>query len=181
MLSHPLAAPLLDRTYLEVLHRLQERGVTFVLTGSLALRLYMDELDGEPVPDCDLFLDPTPDNLQRWAATLAEEGWTLEVWGERVSPPLDLEHLRGKYYVRAKRGAWVIDGTYEHDTVPMARFFADATPVQGLPVMALDMLLALKRERGTPRDLEHVAQVERWRHRAPGLFARPRGPRSNSG
>jgi len=157
--------PASPRTYLGVLHRLRERGVTFVVTGSLALRLYMDELDGEAVPDCDLFLDPAPDNLQRWAATLTEEGWTLEAWGERVSPPLDVEHLRGKYYVRAKRGAWVIDGTYEHDTVPMARFFAEATPVQGLPVMELDMLLALKRERGTPRDLEHVAQVERWRQR----------------
>jgi hypothetical protein len=160
--------PASTRTYLEVLHRLRERGVTFVLTGSLALRLYMDEPDGEPVPDCDLFLSPEPDNLQRWAATLAEMDWTLEVWGERVSPPLDLEHLRGKYYVRAKRGAWVIDGTYEHDTVPMARFFAEAAPVQGLLLMDLDMLLALKRERGTPRDLEQVAQVERWRqhHRA---------------
>jgi hypothetical protein len=91
--------PASPRTYREVLHRLRERGVIFVVTGSLALRLYMDELDGEPVPDCDLFLDPTPDNLQRWAATLAEEGWTLEVWGERVPLPLDVEHLRGKYYV----------------------------------------------------------------------------------
>jgi hypothetical protein len=160
--------PTPPRAYLEVLHRLRERGVAFAITGSLALRLYMDELDGEPIPDCDLFLDPAPDNLQRWAATLAEEGWTLELWRERVSPPLDLEHLRGKYYVRAKKGAWVIDGTYEHDRVPMARFLAEATPIQGLPVTDLDLLLALKRERGTPRDLEHVAQVERWRqsHRA---------------
>jgi hypothetical protein len=166
------------RTYLEVLHRLRERGVIFVLAGSFALRLYMDELDGEPVPDCDLFLDPTPDNLQRWAATLAEEGWTLEVWGKRVSPPLEMEHLRGKYYVRAKRDAWVIDGTYEHDTVPMAHFFAEATAVQGLPVMALDRVLALKRERGTPRDLEHVAQAERWRQRH---RTRLRGLQGNSG
>ena len=29
--------------------------------------------------------------------------------------------------------------------------------------MELDTLLALKRERGTPRDLEQVSQVERWR------------------
>jgi hypothetical protein len=155
--------PIRPRAYLEVLHRLREQGVAFAITGSLALRLYMDELDGEPIPDCDLFLDPAPDNLQRWAATLVEQGWMLEVWGERVSPPLELEHLRGKYYLRAKKGAQVIDGTYEHDTVPMARFLAEATPVRGLPVTDLDMLLALKRERGKPRDLEQVAQVERWR------------------
>jgi hypothetical protein len=137
--------------------------VVFAITGSLALLLHMDTLDGEPVPDCDLFLDPAPDNLQRWAATLAEKGWALEAWGERVAPPLELEFLRGKYYVRAKKGAWVIDGTYEHDTVPMALFLAGATPIQGLLVTDLDMLLALKRERGNPRDLEHLAQVERWR------------------
>ena len=159
--------PVRPRAYLEVLHRLRERGVAFAITGSLALRLYMDELDGEPIPDCDLFLDPAPDNLQRWAATLVEEGWTLEVWGERVSPPLALEHLRGKYYVRAKKGARVMDGSYEHNSVPISRFLAEATPVQGLPVMELDMLLALKRERGTPRDLEQVAQVERWRQAHP--------------
>ncbi len=157
------SSPASPREYLEALHLLREQGVAFAITGSLALRLYMDALDGDPIPDCDLFLDPAPDNLQRWAATLAEEGWTLEVWGERVSPPFELEHLRGKYYVRAKKGALVIDGTYEHDTVPMARLLAEATHVQGLPVMDLDMLLDLKRERGTARDLEHVAQVERWR------------------
>jgi hypothetical protein len=49
--------------YLEVLHRLRERGVAFAITGSLALRLYMDELDGEPIPDCDLFL-----TWPRWSA-----------------------------------------------------------------------------------------------------------------
>jgi hypothetical protein len=155
--------PVRPRAYLEVLHRLRERGVAFAVTGSLALRLYMDELDGEPIPDCDLFLEPAPENLQCWAATLVEEGWTLELWGERISPPLELEHLRGKYYLRAKKGTQVIDGTYEHDTVPMARFLAEAKQVQGLPVTDLDMLLALKRERGKPRDLEQVAQVERWR------------------
>jgi hypothetical protein len=151
--------------YLEVLHRLRERGVAFAILGSFALRLYLDMLDGEPVPDCDVFLDPAPDNLQRWAATLAEEGWELAVWDEPVSPPLDLEHLRGKYYVRAKKGVLVIDGTYEHDTVELARCVTEATLVRGLCVMNLDTVLKLKRERGTQRDLEAVAQVERWRQR----------------
>lgn len=137
--------------------------MAFTVTGSFALRLYMDALDGEPVPDCDLFLDPALDNLQRWAATLVEEGWALTVWGEPVSLPLDPEHLRGKYYVRARKEALVIDGTFEHDTLPLQQLLARSSNIQGLRVMDLEMLLALKRERATPRDLEQVAQVERWR------------------
>jgi hypothetical protein len=157
--------PAEHRAYLEVLHRLREQGVAFTITGSLALRLYMDALDGEPVPDCDLFLDPAPENLQRWASTLVEEGWALAVWGEPVSPPLAPEHLRGKYYLRAKKGALVLDGTYEHDTLSLRELIARSSLLRGLLVMELDTLLALKRERGTPRDLEAVAQVERWRER----------------
>ncbi len=156
--------PAEHRAYLEVLHRLRERSVAFTVTGSFALRLYMDALDGEPVPDCDLFLAPAQDNLQRWAATLVEEGWALTVWGEPVSPPLDPEHLRGKYYVRAKKGALVLDGTYEHDTLSLEELLARSSRLQGLRVMDLDTLLALKRKRATPRDLEQVARVERWRH-----------------
>lgn len=155
--------PTEHRAYLDVLHRLSERGVAFTVTGSFALRLYMDALDGEPVPDCDLFLAPALDNLQRWAATLVEEGWALTIWGEPVSPPLDPEYLRGKYYVRAKKGALVIDGTYEQDTLSLEDVLAESSSIQGLRVMDLDTLLALKRARATPRDLEQVAQVERWR------------------
>jgi hypothetical protein len=165
------ALPPEHRAYLEVLHRLLARGVAFAVIGSFALRLHMGELGDElgdapgrePVPDCDLVVDPAPGNLQRWAATLVEEGWALELWGQPVSPPLELEHLRGKYYVRARKGALVIDGTYELDLLPVHELLARASPFQGLPVADLDTVLALKRSRGTPRDLEAVTQVERWR------------------
>src|SRR5689334_15495367 len=113
------ALPDEHRAYLEVLHRLQARGVTFSVIGSFAVRLHMDALDSEPVPDCDVVVDPAPDSLQRWAATLAEDGWALEVWGQPVSPPLDLEQLRGKYYVRARKGALVLDGTFELEQLPV--------------------------------------------------------------
>ncbi|HYH99161.1 hypothetical protein [Hyalangium sp.] len=161
------ALPAEHRAYLQAVRRLQERGVVFAVIGSFALRLRMDALDSEPVPDCDLVVDPAPDNLQRWAATLAEEGWALEVWGQPVSPPLELEHLRGKYYVRARKGALVIDGAYELDLLGVHELLARASPLQGLPVADLDTVLDLKRSRGTPRDLEVVGQVERWRQRPP--------------
>ncbi|OJH38666.1 hypothetical protein [Cystobacter ferrugineus] len=157
------ALPSEHLSYLELLHRLQARGVRFALTGSFALRLLMDALEDEPVPDCDLFLDPSADNLQRWAALLVEDGWALTVWNEPVGVPLDLETLRGKYYVRARKGPLVLDGTYEHDTLETGALVAGARMLHGLPVMDLDTLLALKRERGTPRDLEQVARVEHWR------------------
>jgi hypothetical protein len=159
--------PAEHRSYLEALSRLRERGVAFAVIGSFALRLHMDALDSEPVPDCDLVVDPEPNNLQRWAATLAEEGWALEVWGQPVSPPLELEHLRGKYYVRARKGALVIDGAYELDLLGVHELLTRSSPLHGLPVAELDAVLALKRSRGTPRDLEVVAQVERWRQRPP--------------
>lgn len=149
--------------YLDVLHRLEAHGVAYALTGSLALRLYMEDLDGERVPDCDLFLDPAPDNLQRWARLLHEDGWALTVWERPVAPPLDWEALRGKYYVRARKDAWVVDGTYEHDTVSPRAMVEGAQRLRGLPVMDLETILALKRARGTPRDWEQVRRVERWR------------------
>jgi hypothetical protein len=149
--------------YLRVLHQLQARGVAFALTGSFALRLHMDALGGEPVPDCDLFLSPSPDNLQRWAALLAEDGWTLSVWNEPLRLPLEPEALRGRYYVRARRGAWVMDGTYEHDTLALPAVVAQAPRIHGLPVVELELVLAFKRERGSPRDVEQVRQVEDWR------------------
>jgi hypothetical protein len=157
------APPFEHLAYLEVLHRLQSRGVRFAVTGSFALRLIMDALAGEPVPDCDLFLEPSAHNLQRWAALLAEDGWALSVWNEPLGLPLDLEALRGKYYVRARKGLLVLDGTHEHDTLGLSALVSGARMRHGLPVMDLDTLLALKRERGTPRDLEQVAQVEHWR------------------
>jgi hypothetical protein len=157
------ALPLEHLAYLELLHRLQSREVRFALTGSFALRLLMDVLGGEPVPDCDLFLEPSADNLQRWAALLVEDGWALTVWNEPLGVPLELERLRGKYYVRARKGALVLDGTYEHDTLEPGALVSGARSLQGLPVMDLDTLLALKRERGTPRDLEQVERVEHWR------------------
>jgi len=155
--------PAAHHIYLDVLHRLKAAGVAFALTGSLALRLYMDALAGEPVPDCDLFLDPEPDNLQRWARFLVEDGWALAVWNVPVPLPLDLEALRGRYYVRARKDTGVMDGTYEHDTLSPRAVVAGARLLGGLPVMDLETLLALKRGRGTPRDLEHLAQVEHWR------------------
>src|SRR6218665_2902700 len=115
------------------------------------------------VADCDLFLDPEPDNLQRWARFLVEDGWALAVWNVPVPLPLDLEALRGRYYVRARKDTGVMDGTYEHDTLSPRAVVAGARLLGGLPVMDLETLLALKRGRGTPRDLEHLAQVEHWR------------------
>lgn len=158
------ALPSQHLAYLELLHRLQSRGVRFALTGSFALRLLMDALGGEPVPDCDLLLEPSAGNLQHWAALLVEDGWALTVWNEPVGVPLALETLRGKYYVRARKGPLVLDGTYEHDTLETGALVSGARMSHGLPVMDLDTLLALKRERGTPRDLEQVARVEHWRH-----------------
>ncbi|MBM7116952.1 hypothetical protein [Archangium primigenium] len=155
--------PVEHAAYLALLHRLEAEGVAFALTGSLALRLYMDALEGEPVPDCDLFLEPSPDNLQRWARLMAAEGWALAVWDVPVTPPLALEALRGRYYVRARQGALVVDGTYEHDTLNLAEAVAQARRVAGLPLLAWETLLGLKRERGSARDLLHLAQVERWR------------------
>lgn len=149
--------------YLGLLQRLHARGVAFAVTGSFALRLHMAALEGEPVPDCDVFLAPSPDNLQRWAALLEEEGWALTVWNEPLRLPLAPEALRGRYYVRARREALVVDGTYEHDTLELTALVARAPSVHGLPVLELELLLALKRERGTPRDLEQVRQVEDWR------------------
>ncbi|WNG34918.1 hypothetical protein F0U60_15730 [Archangium minus] len=162
------ALPFEHLAYLELLHRLQSRGVGFALSGSFALRLLMDALEGEPVPDCDVFLEPSADNLQRWAALLVEEGWALTVWSEPLGVPLNLETLRGKYYVRARKGPLVLDGTYEHDTLEPGALVSGARMSHGLPVMDLDTLLALKRERGRPRDLEQVAQVEHWRRMHPG-------------
>ena len=72
--------------WLALLHRLHAHGVAYALTGSLALWLHLGggvALGEAPVPDCDLFLAPSRDNLQRWVALLEREGWTARVWGAR--------------------------------------------------------------------------------------------------
>lgn len=75
---------------LEVLGRLQDREAEYVLVGGLALNLHGLVRATE---DVDLFIKPTPDNVERVKAALRD------VWNDPEIEQIDPEDLCGEYPV----------------------------------------------------------------------------------
>ena len=83
------------------------------LMGSLCLYLTVPSVLGREVHDVDLFADDDPQNLRNIMTILKERGFELYSWQNRITPEVDLQLLRGRYYFRAVKDGLTVDVTYE--------------------------------------------------------------------
>jgi hypothetical protein len=124
-----------------------------IVVGTLALALR-----GAPVAfaDIDVVIDVA--HLDAVASVLVARGFRLTSWGEEVSVPL---HVPGRFYLRAlAREGLDVDVTYEG--FDRAALHASTSWVRGVRVAGAPYVLATKRARGAPRDLEILEALRGW-------------------
>jgi|AGTN01.2.fsa_nt_gi hypothetical protein len=151
--------------YQGALDALKIAGVRFCVIGSFGLFMRGIELGDYEVKDLDIMIDPGLDNIERCAAMLTALGYLVRVWEEELPVPLTQDFLKGKYYLRATKpgdALLTVDCTYEHDSFPIESMLAGSEPIgaDGINVVLLADQIAMKKARGTPRDLELLALVE---------------------
>jgi hypothetical protein len=149
--GEPLPAAL-RAGYLAAARDLLAHDIRVCVIGSFALLLRGVDLGRYRLVDCDLLLPGGLPDACRAAERLAAAGHALQVWGDPLAVPVDPRALAGKVYLRTTRGAAVLDLTHELDERLRVQL-RGAAPVDGVPVAAVDAVLASKRARGTARDL----------------------------
>ncbi len=85
------------------------------LMGSLCLYLTAPDILGREVHDVDLFSDDTEENLRRIIGLLEDRGFDVFSWQDRIDHSVDMDMLRGRYYIRGIKDGLIADITYESD------------------------------------------------------------------
>jgi hypothetical protein len=156
--------------YASTLRGLHAAGLPFVVIGTYALRAYYPEaLSDYALPDCDLVI--APDHLNPAIAFLLPRGWALHLWEAPVTGPLAPEEAAGKFYLRARKGGHTLDLTYEC-ALPWPEILALSRVWLGIPLADLSHIQALKRLKGSPKDL---ALLERLSHLEPIVLVQEAG------
>lgn len=131
------------RTAWTWLHDLVQAEVPLVVFGSVARNLvaaghHLDDASELPAADVDLLVPPEPHHVIKAAHVLADAGFELYSWQQRVVPEqVTPELLRGRRYLRAGRADLVIDLCYDLEGRPFSRLSTSATMVDGIAVASL--------------------------------------------
>lgn len=154
-----------EQLYQHTLHALTAAGIPLVGLGTFALRYQCPALPRHLVADCDLQLPPDAALLTRLTALLQAAGWAVTLWEHAVTLPLCAAALTGKYYLRARRGAAILDCAYENDFLTWPEFEAASRIRHGLRWLPPAAILRQKQLANRPADLV----VLRWwqRHYGP--------------
>lgn len=144
----PVAVPLLAR--------LARRG-RFLVIGSHSVALQRPDLQPAPPGDTDLLVPPS--ELDRLVGALLDDGFSVTSWGEPVAPPLSAKTLRGRWYLRARRGAEALDLTYECPWLDFEACWAARVERQGIPLADLGAVASLIAERDRPGDAARAAKL----------------------
>jgi hypothetical protein len=87
---------------LEVLQSMVAEGFAFRLYGSFARWLDVGmPVDGRLPADADLLIPSLQVSLDALLGWLKDRGFELSLWGEAISPPVDLSLLHERHYLRA--------------------------------------------------------------------------------
>jgi hypothetical protein len=108
-----------------LLTALARRGAAFVVVGSLARHWLSPEASAQTPHDVDILVPNEIDSLNRLVQWLIEFGFAVYSWQERVCPPLDVQRLERRFYLRAVRVSGlgtrlVLDATYESPLLSFA-------------------------------------------------------------
>jgi hypothetical protein len=148
--------------YIQTLLALRNSGLEFAAIGTFALKLYFPaQLADYTLKDCDLVMPWNMEQIKLAVATLENLGWKCSVWEEDLPKELSEEWLEGKFYLRARQEAYIIDLTYE-PVIAWEEMAMGITLKNHVPCASLEHVLALKRIKGQPSDLEMVQKIEAW-------------------
>jgi len=149
----------------ELLERLVESKIRFVLVGGLAVNAwgYL-----RATRDVDIVPDPDPDNLTRLAELLAGLNGRVEVEEETVAPSAIATFLRAgdRTLVHTDLGQLdVLQGLPQVPGFAELESGAQEADIGGLQirVCSLEALLAMKRASERPRDREDLEALEAGR------------------
>lgn len=153
----------MSNDYAEILRRLAEHDVRFVLIGGLALNAW-GVLRG--TKDVDVVPDPDPANVQRLGGALAELGGQAQTAGSFVSSAFGLADLiaRGqRVLVETRSGP--VDVVQALPGVPgfdVLLANAERAELLGFTVLlcSLGDLRAMKRAAGRPQDLVDLENLD---------------------
>lgn len=160
-MSSPVAATPLELAARELAPALQQRGVVPLVIGSFALvRIAPQLLDHTP-RDLDLLLPDDLSTLEGAHETLVHLGYLVTSWEEALTLPLDRAQLSGRYYLRARREAVIVDLTYECPRLDYHEALRRAVSLPPWQLAALDDLLTLYAGRDEPRDRALLARAGR--------------------
>lgn len=150
--------------YVEALHALVAGGVELVVIGSFAFALHLGDTLGRDPSDCDLVVR-SPRDLDAADRALSARGWDVRVWEVPLARTADgaLDHaaITGKTYARARRDALQIDLVYEPPgpLFEWERLAPARTVISGVPVAALEALLAMGEASAREKDRALAARV----------------------
>ncbi len=157
--ARPLSAPLFD----ELLGRLVQADVRFVVIGGLALGSW-GVVRG--TKDCDIVPDPDPENLETLAHVAAELGGHVQLGESLLGSERSIAAL-----LRSGERALISTQLGDLDVVqglegvlPYAELRARAIDVEmadmTIAICALDHLRTMKRAAGRPRDLVDLEDLD---------------------
>jgi len=146
----------------ELLKRLVEEEVRFVLVGGLAVNAW-GYLRG--TQDVDVVPDPDPENLEKLDALLRELGGKVDVSGRLLGPDaISTFLLTGdRTFVRTDLGQVdILQGLPQVPRYEDLQAQAKEIDLDGIPVRvcSLEHLLEMKRASERPRDQEDIEALE---------------------
>ncbi|MDB5389697.1 MAG: methylase domain protein [Planctomycetaceae bacterium] len=117
-----------------LLAALTERGVSFVIVGSLASYWLSSNIPERLPNDIDILVPNQIASLNLLVQCLLDMEFVVYSWGDQIRTPIDPDHLRGRFYLRAIRvsgsgGRLVLDATYESPLLPFADAWQRRIPV----------------------------------------------------
>lgn len=144
---------------LEILVKLKEAGLPFLVIGSMGLALRMPRQSGPEPADCDLLLPGSETALNGFTEQMTQFGYRVRSWGDPVRAPLEMAALRGRFYLRANRAELIFDATYECEHLPFDRAWNRREWLSGIPCACLEDIAVLMRVRNSAKDRAHLGRV----------------------
>jgi hypothetical protein len=166
----------------EILKRLTDHGVDYVVVGGVAASLHGSPMGTLDVDVCTTFEE---ENLRKLIAALADLNPKQRMRPDKMRLPLNLDSLRGVRNLYLLTDLGVLDLMGELPGVGRLEDLAGRTELVHLPgfscrVLDLDTLIKSKTFAGRPKDIENVQHLEvvrRLRRDQPGLFGDSGEPR----
>ena len=151
----------------ELLRRLTERGVDFVVIGGVAVIM---QASPRFTKDLDICFSSEQENLERLATVLIELGAKLRGVDQDLPFVPDVRTLRQAQILKLTTADGGLDLLVEPDGAPgyaTLRRRSDRIDVEGIAVhvASIDDLIAMKRAAGRPQDLVDLESLEIARRR----------------
>jgi hypothetical protein len=137
-----------EESYAHQLKTLAVEGIRFWCIGTYALKLLQPALwEGYVLHDADIVLEHSEGNIRNFIQIMRKAGWSVSVWNEPVTESVDLNFLKGKFYLRSTRESLTIDATFE---CPIAypEMESRGQMLEGVPLAHLDHIMALRALKG---------------------------------